>query len=440
MINKQPTLLMFALAACVACGSDSASPGPTVRAIAVSPGTATVVLGNTLPLVATVSADDGVPITVSWSSNNPSVATVSGSGVVTGVATGSATISAHSTVVPTVSGSVAITVISGIGAVSIAPVPIALTLGTKIVVKATVAGVQGAAVSQSVTWETTRASYFSVASDGTVSGTAVGSGGTLRARSAIDTSIVSAEVAVSVTAKVIVGDPCAPRVFDLLVPINGTLTTASCLGTSLGSFGDRTYGDWYSYRTTTTSLIMLRTTSPSFTPVMAPIARPGGAYFARSNPFGGADSVFVLIPAGTTTMFTGTRDATRIGPYTLDATFNPAVPSCNTVFTTLGVAGTFTIKHGCGFTPQGLTGFYDFQDFFINLMEGTTVTVRVTSTDFIPLVEIRDFNNNVVISSLGQNQSTVTVTYVAQATGIAPAIYVASRSGSVGTFTITIDR
>jgi hypothetical protein len=435
MMNQR--WIVLAVVVCVACGSDSASPGPTVRAIVISPATTTVALANSTRLAATVSADDGVSTTVSWSSSNPAVASVSGDGLVTGVATGSATISARSTVQPAVSGSAAITVIRGISGVSVSPPAISLSLGSRVVAKATVIGVQGATVSQSVTWETTGGSYFTVAADGTVSGTAAGSGGTLRGRSTVDPSVVSPDVPVSVSS-VINSDPCATRVFDLLVPIHGVLTNASCLEPNLGSSGDATYGDWYSYTTTTTSLIGLRTASSSFTPVIAPIATRGSVYSSRSNPSGGDDTVFVLVPAGTTTMFAGTRDRTRVGSYTLDAMLNPVVPSCNVVFTTLGVTGVFSIKTGCGYIPQGFSEYFEYQDFLLAVVAGKTVTVHVTSTQFVPLVEIR--GNDGVTSSLGQNQSTVTLTYPATSSGIA-SIYVTSRTPhQLGTFTITIDR
>lgn len=52
--------------------------------------------GNTITLTATVLPEDANDRTVTWSSDNPSVATVSSSGVVTGIHTGTATIQAAS--------------------------------------------------------------------------------------------------------------------------------------------------------------------------------------------------------------------------------------------------------------------------------------------------------------------------------------------------------
>jgi hypothetical protein len=81
-----------------------------VRSVRVSPDNAIVPTGSTLQLVANVDANAGVPRTVNWASSNTAVATVSNTGVVTGVAAGSASITATSTADPSISGVAAITV------------------------------------------------------------------------------------------------------------------------------------------------------------------------------------------------------------------------------------------------------------------------------------------------------------------------------------------
>ena len=53
-----------------------------------------LIVGGYQPLTATVSPSNATNKTVSWSSSNTSVATVDGSGKVTGIAAGSATITA----------------------------------------------------------------------------------------------------------------------------------------------------------------------------------------------------------------------------------------------------------------------------------------------------------------------------------------------------------
>ncbi len=70
-----------------------------VASVTVSPATASVAVGSTVQLTATPKDANGNALTgrsITWQSSNTSVATVNGSGVVTGVAAGSATITATS--------------------------------------------------------------------------------------------------------------------------------------------------------------------------------------------------------------------------------------------------------------------------------------------------------------------------------------------------------
>ena len=64
-----------------------------VSGVSLSPGSLELEVGQTATITATVNPSNATNKTVSWSSSNPSVATVSG-GKVTAVATGSATITA----------------------------------------------------------------------------------------------------------------------------------------------------------------------------------------------------------------------------------------------------------------------------------------------------------------------------------------------------------
>ena len=68
-----------------------------VTGVSVSPATASIEAGDTTQLTATVTPSNASDQSVSWSSSNTSVATVDSSGIVTGVGTGSATITATTT-------------------------------------------------------------------------------------------------------------------------------------------------------------------------------------------------------------------------------------------------------------------------------------------------------------------------------------------------------
>lgn len=116
---KAKHFLLVALALMAGCtkpGDDGNKPTPVdpsqdvaVTGITVSPGSAQLAVGGTVTLTATVTPDNATDKTVTWSSSDNGVATVAG-GLVTGVAAGSATITAKAgdktaTCVITVTGS-----------------------------------------------------------------------------------------------------------------------------------------------------------------------------------------------------------------------------------------------------------------------------------------------------------------------------------------------
>src|SRR6266581_6444063 len=93
-------LVLVAVALVVSCDKSTA-PGSTVplASVTVSPAVASVALGQTVQLTATPRDSQGNGLAgrvVAWSTSDASVATVSGSGLVTAVAVGGATITATS--------------------------------------------------------------------------------------------------------------------------------------------------------------------------------------------------------------------------------------------------------------------------------------------------------------------------------------------------------
>src|SRR5437588_6957911 len=83
-------LTALALFLLLACGKDSTAPAPppAVASVAVAPSTSSLTVGDTVRLAATVEDASGNVLSarvVTWASSNPAVATVSGTGLVTGV-------------------------------------------------------------------------------------------------------------------------------------------------------------------------------------------------------------------------------------------------------------------------------------------------------------------------------------------------------------------
>jgi uncharacterized protein YjdB len=174
-------LLWFAAASCGGGGDGGGGPAP-IDLVTLS-GDTTVVLAGTTPLAAAASAG-GVPatagVTFQWSTSDGAKATVSPTGVVTGVARGSVTITAeafHNGTTTGITGSrtlrvriASVVIASGPGPLSSLGDTVTLTAQAKDALNANVGGV-------AITWSS---SNLSVASIDPASGlvTAVANGGT----------------------------------------------------------------------------------------------------------------------------------------------------------------------------------------------------------------------------------------------------------------------
>jgi len=162
--------------------SDAASVTVTgctvpVASVSVTPSTATVLAGQTVQLTATPKDANGNPLsgrTVTWSSNNTSVAVADVNGKVTGVAPGSATITATS---EGQSGTAAITVTSvPVASVTVSPASASVGVGQTVQLTATPKDANGNTLSgRVVTWSSGNTSAATVNGSGLVSGVAAGS-------------------------------------------------------------------------------------------------------------------------------------------------------------------------------------------------------------------------------------------------------------------------
>jgi hypothetical protein len=98
-----------------ACGdkvtvTQPVTPPPGVTSVTVTPANATVGIGQTIQLAATVVADSGISTGLTWASSGPLIANVDQTGKVTGIAVGTTTITATSTINAARSFAVQITV------------------------------------------------------------------------------------------------------------------------------------------------------------------------------------------------------------------------------------------------------------------------------------------------------------------------------------------
>src|SRR2546421_252375 len=152
------------------------TPAPVAAGV-VSPAAASVPVGQAATLSATPKDADGCVLggrVVTWSSNNAAVGTVNASGLVTGVAVGSATITATS---EGKNGTAALTVSNvPVASVTVSPATGSVLAGQTLQLTATPKDASGAALSgRGVTWMSSNTAVAAVNGSGLVAGVAAGS-------------------------------------------------------------------------------------------------------------------------------------------------------------------------------------------------------------------------------------------------------------------------
>src|SRR5207245_969735 len=148
-----------------------------VPSVSGRPATASVQTGQTVQLTATPKDASGGALsgrTVTWASSNVGVATVSGSVLVSGVAAGSATITATS---EGQSGSAVVSVtIVPVASVVVSPATAGVQAGQNVQLTATTKDASGSVLSgRTVTWASSNAAVATVSGTGLVTGVAAGS-------------------------------------------------------------------------------------------------------------------------------------------------------------------------------------------------------------------------------------------------------------------------
>ncbi|MGH6692445.1 MAG: Ig-like domain-containing protein, partial [Gammaproteobacteria bacterium] len=153
-------------------------PVVPVASVEVAPATADVSVGSTVQLTAFLKDAVGEPIdgrTITWSSDAPQFATVSSTGLVTGIAIGAATITATS---EGISGDASVAVTSNsvpVASVQVTPASSSIPLGETVQLIATTRDAQGNILTgRSITWAADASGVATVSSTGLVTGVAAG--------------------------------------------------------------------------------------------------------------------------------------------------------------------------------------------------------------------------------------------------------------------------
>ena len=147
-----------------------------IATVVVSPATKTIVAGDNASFTATTRDASGNPLSgrvLLWSSSNPSVATVSATGVATGTGIGVATITATAPLEGK-SGSATLTVTAA--SVSVTPSPDSTYVGQSATMTATARDKNGNPVpAQGFSWSSSGPSVATVSQSGVVTGVSAGS-------------------------------------------------------------------------------------------------------------------------------------------------------------------------------------------------------------------------------------------------------------------------
>ncbi|MBS7230281.1 Ig-like domain-containing protein [Flavobacterium psychroterrae] len=148
------------------------APVVAVTGISVSPATATVGLGSTQQLNATLAPANATNQSVTWTSSNTAVATVNASGLVSAVSAGTTTITVK-TVDGNKTATSAITVAAiPVASVSVSPTTASLYAGNTQQLSATIAPAN--ATNKTVTWSSNNTAVATVNSSGLVSAVSAG--------------------------------------------------------------------------------------------------------------------------------------------------------------------------------------------------------------------------------------------------------------------------
>jgi len=145
-----------------------------VTGVTVSPSTASISVGGTQQLTATVVPTNATNKTVTWSSNNTAIATVNTSGLVTGVTAGTATITittGDQAKTSTCQITVSVPVIPVIG-VTVSPITVLIPVGSTQQLTATITPTN--ATNKSVIWSSSNTAVATVNTSGLVTSIAAG--------------------------------------------------------------------------------------------------------------------------------------------------------------------------------------------------------------------------------------------------------------------------
>jgi uncharacterized protein YjdB len=432
-----------------ATASISVSPRP-VSAVIVSPEQVTLFAGQTVQLAALVTDDRGQVLTgkqVTFMSSSNQVATVSSQGLVTGVAAGTATITATS---EGATGSATITIAPDpVAAVEISPSAASIVVGQTAQLTAIPRNISGQALSgRTVSWSTSSPSLASVSSTGVVTGISPGN-------AVIIASVEGRQASATVTVRAVpvASVQVTPSPASTIVGQTVTLTART-----LDGAGNTLTGRIVGWTSSNTAIATVNASG-----VVTGVASGTATITASSEGVSGTTALTVSgVPVATVTVAPGTATIVAGQTTTLSATLKDANgniltgrtitwSSGATSVATVSAAGVVTgVAAGTATITATSEGKSAAASVTVTAPSAATVTVApstatVTVGNTTTLVAtVRDGSSNVMVNaSVTWSTSNATVATVSSSgvvTGVAAgSATITARSGTAsGTATITV--
>lgn len=425
------------------------TPAPASHVVLTSPATS-VTVGQSLTITSAVLDADSLPLigrTLTWSSSNTSIASVTNAGVVNAVAPGAVVISATTTDGKT--GSAPLTVVPiPVASVAVAPSSANLTVGQSVTLSATAKDVGGNALSgRSIAWSTSDATIASVSSAGVVSGVGSGSAtitATSEGQSGSATVTITpapvGSVSLPATTSLIAGQ--AVTLSPTIKDVNGTVVTNRVV----------TWSSDHSAVATVSSAGLVTGVAPGTATVTATSEGKSGSTVVTvtAAPVASvaiAPSAVSLVAGQTTTLVATPKDAGGNALNGRSVTWNSSVPTVATVSQTGVVtaiapgAATITATSEGKSATAGVT---------VTAVPAASVTVTPAATTLIqgataPLsATVKDAAGNVLVgraiswSTSAPGVATVSATGVVTAIAAGNATITATSGSASGTANVTV--
>lgn len=394
-----------------------------VASVTLNPTSATILRGSTTQFTATLRDATGNSLsgrTVTWSSTNTAIATVSASGLVTAEGTGSTTIRATSEGVN--SALATITVNTDVASVSITPSSVSLLSGAQQQLTATVRNAAGAVLTgRTVQWSSDNSAVASVNSSGLVTAVSSTPASTV-INAAVDGRSTTANVAVTT------GNQCGGVAYAVGATVNGSLAVGDC------AVGSSLVQDRYNLTLSETRFVRF---SLSSSPQLQ-LTLPGFPSGFSERILGTNFSEPILFGAGTFQLRINHAGLSIPISYTLGSSFSSSFTNaCVGTDIALGAGVSFSRSlPAAGSCTALLAGKHDYSFY---LAAGQTVTVDLTSAAFNTKLEMYADASGLVAENddagAGTNSS---LTYFAPAEGRYRVRVTSPTATGAGAYTLSI--